>query len=362
MLVHCQLHTTNNQRATLGLCIDRRGKPVTLAVILATQGDVTASNKPPDTLGKGEAWNRLRMIITAGGMVGHGDVMAFRMPIRSNMSSRRRQAAAIAWSRLAGSTMMGCSLNEDGGRGDRDMVPVSRPDRALTDCQVDRSCPSSSTRNWLADSYADMKRNWIWAIGNLFALPWRGTVEKGLIPLQGPQMPATMDNRIQRIQEKIKRSNIKLWPPLTERAIVAFEQKRGISLPEGYRRFLLEVGDGGEGPPHYGLVPLGRELKLPFRPQFMRGWRRLPFVKVPFPFTRGFVWEDGDLSDEVGHEQSVYGNIFLGTNGCGLNWHVIVTGPARGNVWQFCDGGIAPTDPKRGFLEWYEDWLDGLKS
>jgi hypothetical protein len=38
---------------------------------------------------------------------------------------------------------------------------------------------------------------------------------------------------------------------------------------------------------------------------------------------------------------------------------LIVTGPDRGHVWQLADVGVTPTRPKREFLRWFEDWLDG---
>ena len=88
-------------------------------------------------------------------------------------------------------------------------------------------------------------------------------------------------------------------------------------------------------------------------------WRDLPRVTAPFPFTRTWVWEDGDTSTEGNQEQVEYGSICLGNDGCGMYWHLVVTGPERGNVWLLAGEGIQPTTPKRDFLRWYEDWLDG---
>jgi hypothetical protein len=45
-----------------------------------------------------------------------------------------------------------------------------------------------------------------------------------------------------------------------------------------------------------------------------------------------------------------------------MYWHLIVAGPERGNVWTLSSEGIQPTAPKRDFLTWYEDWLDGKGS
>ena len=40
----------------------------------------------------------------------------------------------------------------------------------------------------------------------------------------------------------------KLNPPLPVSVIEAFEQRHGVSLPEDYRRFITEIGNGGAGP------------------------------------------------------------------------------------------------------------------
>ena len=47
-----------------------------------------------------------------------------------------------------------------------------------------------------------------------------------------------------------------LEPPALKETIAAFEARFGVSLPEGYRNFLLWMGNGGAGP-FYGLYSLG---------------------------------------------------------------------------------------------------------
>jgi hypothetical protein len=173
-----------------------------------------------------------------------------------------------------------------------------------------------------------------------------------------------IESQLNRIKTKIAARGEQLKPPLAESKVAAFESKHGIVLPEGYRRFLLEIGRSGQGPPCYGLVQLG-EVDGDMGPEDQRNWRRLPQVAEPFPFRRMWCWEDEEYPDEAAfaaNRSRIYrGNIFLGNDGCGMYWHLIVTGAERGHVWQFTGEGILPTKPKRDFLRWYEDWLDGVE-
>src|SRR5208283_1056219 len=48
----------------------------------------------------------------------------------------------------------------------------------------------------------------------------------------------------------------KVNPPLSVSVIEAFENQQGVPLPEDYRSFITEIGNGGAGP-FYGLFPFG---------------------------------------------------------------------------------------------------------
>jgi SMI1/KNR4 family protein SUKH-1 len=130
-----------------------------------------------------------------------------------------------------------------------------------------------------------------------------------------------------------------LMPPVPESAVLQFEGKHGIRLPEDYRSFLLQVSEGEAGP-YYGLYPFtwicesleteGIDISLPF---------------IPEP-------EEED-------ESEYDGRIRLSHHGCGLESALIVTGAERGKVW---DDFGRPVPTGKSFLEWYESWLDeGLK-
>lgn len=170
-----------------------------------------------------------------------------------------------------------------------------------------------------------------------------------------------MDEQLSRIRAKLNSTGRILTPPLTDREVVLFEQLHGIALPEEYRLFLTHLGNGGVGPPAYGLLPLGKPAS-DMLPDERTLWTDLPYIQKPFPFTKYWVWEDGETSAEGSDEQVAYGSLLLGNDGCGMYWHLIVNGPERGIPWMLCGEGIQPVSPRRGFLQWYEDWLDGRDS
>jgi hypothetical protein len=166
--------------------------------------------------------------------------------------------------------------------------------------------------------------------------------------------------RIARVAAKVRERKMHVGACMSNTELVAFEKRFGISLPEEYREFLLRIGNGAPGPPAYGLIKLAEPSKgtADYRSHTLEG---LASMRKLFPFTKPWVWESGDASDEGTDEQIGNGQLYLGTDGCGMDWFLIVTGPERGNVWMICGEGIQPTLPKRCFLRWFEDWLDGIR-
>ncbi|MFE1319788.1 SMI1/KNR4 family protein [Kitasatospora phosalacinea] len=101
-----------------------------------------------------------------------------------------------------------------------------------------------------------------------------------------------------------------------------FEAEHGAVLPEPYRTFVAEIADGSPaGPPGQGPVGL----------------------------TVGWIWEDDEETPEEELDARVgevcnHGPIVLGTDGCGMYWLLVVTGPHRGRVWCVTDVGATPFD------------------
>jgi hypothetical protein len=158
---------------------------------------------------------------------------------------------------------------------------------------------------------------------------------------------------------KLAARGISLPPPLDVSVVEAFERRCGVVLPDEYRDFLLRVGNGGPGPPAYGLLPLG---EAPPRnvPNWFSG-RYEETLRRPFPLTEYWVWENEwgspDLEARISELQN--GALCLGTDGCAMYWFLIVTGPERGQMWWVADVGVQPLAPRRTFGSWYEAWLDG---
>ncbi len=167
---------------------------------------------------------------------------------------------------------------------------------------------------------------------------------------------------------------------LSEDQIVDFEITLGCRLPEDYRRFLLEIGNGGLGP-GLGLTPFGSESLIdpripvgaldklnPSAPFVYREDWNLPALKTALE-------EQSKNLDEL---QTYYfateridGSIRIADLGCGAIALLVLNGPQRGRIWldfRGTFGGItpaAPADSAAGtlsFLEWYEAWLDDESS
>lgn len=189
-----------------------------------------------------------------------------------------------------------------------------------------------------------------------------------------------------------------LGPRADQETISVFEVEHGVRLPEDYRSFLTEVGNGGAGP-CYGLLPLGStgdhkynagDLGKPFPytaawnvPQ---GWfkslpdpwgergselpRSWPSIDAFIQAVRALpVDEDAkrrreELTSWYFGSDHVNGTIPICHEGCGYYDLLVVRGPRYGTVWidgRASDYGISPLLSPAGdllsFEAWYFAWL-----
>ena len=153
-------------------------------------------------------------------------------------------------------------------------------------------------------------------------------------------------SRLDTIKQKLaNRSDLQIKPPLSEGKIQAFEKKHNITLPEEYRLFLKEIGNGGSGPTVYDFYPL--RAKRGQHPQ------------KPFPLTKAWVWEEEEEPDEDLMASCLSdGQLALCHQGDGEEWVLITTGPERGNLWLTTEFGVAPSTPGCSFFDWFEAWMD----
>jgi hypothetical protein len=138
-------------------------------------------------------------------------------------------------------------------------------------------------------------------------------------------------------------------PPLGEDGVVAFERAHGIRLPEPYRTFVSTEANGAAGPPAYGLLALGQLRHMSEDRALEPG-----ALQRVFPLTTAWVWEDDpSASDEAIDEVYRSGILPLGTDGDGMDYVLVVTGPVRGQVWLVTDVGASPVAADFG------RWLEG---
>lgn len=184
----------------------------------------------------------------------------------------------------------------------------------------------------------------------------------------------------------------KLEPPLDAVDLADLETQLRVELPGEYRSFLLQAGRGGAGPA-YGLFPVRR-------PKGRWQWEGdgadltdLDTLDQPFPHVEAFDPADGlpappDKADfesteefdaaenayweqheaVVFHPRHSIGLLYLCHLGCAYREALVISGPARGQMWAddtAGDGGFRPlrdADGKPlGFGRWYRGWLEAAE-
>jgi hypothetical protein len=187
----------------------------------------------------------------------------------------------------------------------------------------------------------------------------------------------------------------KLRPCLNKAKVAEFEGRYSLRLPDDYRRFLVEVGNGGAGP-YYGIHGLDElyetqedfwgDLSKPF--PYRHRWEGPPDVLKSIQEVMADELGDeerrGELIDEYWRLASRDGSINICEYGCNLRFLLVVKGLEFGRIWfdatPDLDGyspvAINPAAPVQrygkwcitdkdtpeqdrvDFAEWYHCWLD----
>ena len=163
----------------------------------------------------------------------------------------------------------------------------------------------------------------------------------------------------------------RLRPPCPEAELAQRERAHGYALPEDYREFITRIGNGGAGP-SYGVLPfLGKDS------EDYTEYERLgtPWAYADTYNPIGVLSpddEDDEDDDAIERGQRAYwrafssaGALYLCDHGCASRSLLVVSGPARGQVWAdevANEGGYAPAVTAAGerhtFTTWFAAWLD----
>ncbi|MBN1216466.1 MAG: SMI1/KNR4 family protein [Candidatus Lokiarchaeota archaeon] len=158
-----------------------------------------------------------------------------------------------------------------------------------------------------------------------------------------------------------------LNPPLTAHQIEKIEEKYKIKLPEEYRTFLQQIGNGGAGP-NYGIIPINKILEREIDFEIGDLTKSFPHstkwnLNPPKPNDDNEEW----FLDNYYNSKWINGSIPISDMGCCKWMLLIVTGKEKGTIWRDYrveNKGITPLKKSRKdkrrirFLEWYIKWLD----
>ena len=171
----------------------------------------------------------------------------------------------------------------------------------------------------------------------------------------------------------------RLDSPIDITEVEVFEKKCNISLPDGYKIFLTQIGNGGNerksqvdnsgAGPDYGIYKLG------YKRHFIADPASGYLAKEPF-FNSKTTREDWDkISENMPEDISddeydkefarVYAGILtIGACGCAGYMGIMLSGEDAGRIVYIYDEiEYCPSfDIETNFLDWYENWLDNIIS
>ncbi|HVI48352.1 MAG TPA: SMI1/KNR4 family protein [Chitinophaga sp.] len=196
--------------------------------------------------------------------------------------------------------------------------------------------------------------------------------------------------QIQRIKDKLTKAGkadrkrkvfganshqYKINQPVSLHEVTDFETRCNVTLPDCFKAFLLEIGNGGPSHensaagPFYGIYPLGENTGelLENGEQYFASPAKL------HPGISKTEWEEltkqlnsDDITDEDYEKERgrLYGGILpIGSQGCTYLHGLMLNGPHTGKVVNLdLDMQQPQFTYEANFLDWYERWLDEILS
>lgn len=152
-----------------------------------------------------------------------------------------------------------------------------------------------------------------------------------------------------------EKHRFQLSPPLSSAALAEFEKRYAVTLPEDFRQFLLQAGNGGGGP-YYGIYPVDR-----WNNEVSSGIVSPDYLAKPCPLHPDMPTCD-DWLKKLGcnFDESLQGAIPIAHMGCACLCYLVVSGQAHGRVFYMPEDGPPYFVWNANFLGWYERWLDEL--
>nr|WP_299170672.1 SMI1/KNR4 family protein [uncultured Allomuricauda sp.] len=173
------------------------------------------------------------------------------------------------------------------------------------------------------------------------------------------------------------RHKYEMNPPASIKEVQAFEEKYSLQLPDCYRAFILEVGNGGNSSmnsgagPFYGIYTLGEHLDE------MAAGDPIIFLKNESPLYPNLseedwskmckILSDDDVSDIDYYDEleRIFAGIMpIGSQGCSYLHGLVLNGPFKVRVMNLEKSAeLKPLFTyENNFLDWYERWLDEIIS
>lgn len=199
-------------------------------------------------------------------------------------------------------------------------------------------------------------------------------------------------DQIQRIKDKLLEAkkadkNLKVFgadrhkyiinKPTTLKAVTEFETKYSVELPDCYKAFLLEIGNGGIGwqnsaaGPFFGIYPFGEnvnELIYDNTEKYLKN-ECVIIPKMTDDFWKSLtknIEENDEISDEDYEIElgKLWGGILpIGSQGCTYLHGIVLNGQYKGTVVNLdMDRQKPKFTYEINFLDWYERWLDEVIS